>query len=413
MIRFVRGAVMTAALLGLSLVATGCWNRIELNELAITSATGIDWDGHNWIVSYQVLIPAAISAGVGTTGGGTPQSPVIVYSTKGKSIREAMMHSYSESPRKLFYAHNRVVILSEEVARRGFNELLDVYFRNSGPRETVSMLVTPGKARRILEQFMQLQIIPGEGMKDIITSEARNSSILPNVPVYQMAMDLTSDAKSGVLPEIFISGTEDTSTLDAFTHTTIPSKLKLGRLAIMREDHMIGWMNRKQSLGVSFLRNEVKQTTIAIPCTDEEGHSGFDTILIQQSSTKLKPKLNEGKLGYTAEVHASGTLSESDCAQNLYKTSVTQKLESSGGQQLQAIIDGAWKQGQQMKTDVFGAAEKAHRKYPKAWKQWSQDWGSVFAEAPLETKVHLRITRMGLSNKSFQYLTEQGQKKGR
>ncbi|GMK38310.1 hypothetical protein PCCS19_13640 [Paenibacillus sp. CCS19] len=406
----VRRAVMAAMLLFLCVMTTGCWNRIELNELAITSATGIDWDGRNWIVSYQVLIPAAISAGVGTTGGGTPQSPVIVYSTKGKSIREAMMHSYSESPRKLFYAHNRVVILSEEVARRGFNELLDVYFRNSGPRETVSMLVTPGKARRILEQFMQLQIIPGEGMKDIIMSEARNSSILPNIPVYQMAINLTSDAKSGVLPEIFISGKEDTSTLDSFTHTTIPSKLKLGRLAILQNDRMIGWMNRKQSLGVSFLRGEVKQTTIVVPCTDEEGHSGFDTLLIQRASTKLKAKLTEGKLGYTAQVHVAGALSESDCAQNLYKPDVIQKLESKGAQQIQTLLEGAWKQGQQMKADVFGAAEKAHRKYPKAWKQWSKDWNSVFAEAPLEKDVQFRITRMGLSNKSFQYLTDKDKK---
>lgn len=408
----VRRTVMAVAVISLCFITTGCWNRIELNELAITSATGIDWDGHNWIISYQILIPAAISAGVGPSGGGTPQSPVIVYSTKGRSIREAMMHSFSESPRKLFYAHNRVVILSEAVARRGFNELLDVYFRNSGPRETVSMLVTPGTARRILEQFMQLQIIPGEGMKDIIMSEAKNTSVLPNVPVYQMAIDLTSDAKSGVLPEIFISGKEDTSTLDSFTHTTIPSKLKLGRLAIMHDDRMIGWMNRKQSLGASFLRGEVDQTTIVVPCTDEQEHKGFDTILIQNASTKLKPKLTADKLGYTAQVHVSGVLSESDCAQNLYKPDVTQKLEDGGEKQIQTLLEGAWKQGQQMKTDVFGAAEKAHRKYPKAWKQWSKDWGSVFAEAPLEVNVQLRITRMGLSNKSFQYLTEKGQEKG-
>lgn len=406
----IRSAMMVVLLLLLCVATTGCWNRIELNELAITSATGVDWDGQNWVMSYQVLIPAAISSGIGTAGGGTPQSPVIVYSTKGKSIREAMMHSYSESPRKLFYAHNRVVIISEEVARRGFNELLDVYFRNSGPRETVSMLVTPGTARRVLEQFMQLVIIPGEGMKDIIRSEARNSSVLPNIPVYQMAMNLTSDAKSSVLPEIYISGNEDTSTLDSFTHTTIPSKLKLGRLAILHNDRMIGWMNRKQSLGVSFLRDEVKQTTITTPCTDEQGHSGFDTLVIQRSSTKLKPKLTEGKLSYNAKVHVSGVLTESDCAQNLYKPDIIMKMESAAEQQIQQVLKGAWKKGQQMGADVFGAAEKAHRKYPKAWKQWSKDWNSVFGEAPLEVQVDFRITRMGLSNKSFQYMTDKNKK---
>ncbi|WP_336776420.1 GerAB/ArcD/ProY family transporter [Paenibacillus sp. MMO-58] len=66
--------------------------------------------------------------------------------------------SYSESPRKLFFAHNRVVVIGEKALQRGVNELIDAYFRNSSSRETVSVLATPGTARRILEQFMQLQV---------------------------------------------------------------------------------------------------------------------------------------------------------------------------------------------------------------------------------------------------------------
>ncbi|SFE72997.1 spore germination protein KC [Paenibacillus catalpae] len=389
-----------------ALTTTGCWNRIELNEVAITSATGVDWDGENWIVSYQVLIPAAISSVTGGSGGGGPKSPIIVYSTKGKTIRDAIMHSYSESPRKLFFAHNRVVVIGEKAMQRGVNELIDVYFRNSSTRETVSVLATPGTARRVLEQFMQLQAISGAGMKEIILSEMKNTSILPNIPVYQLAMEVIGDAKSAVVPEIFVSGTEDTSSLESFGSTSIPSKLKLGRLAVLKDDKMIGWMNRKESLGASYLRDSVQQSYVVVPCEDDKGKKGYNTIHVLKSSTKVIPKLQNGQLVFTADVDVTGTLMESNCAQDLYKPGVIQSLEQGGQKQVSNLLQEAWAKGQEMKADVFGAAEKTHRKYPKQWKEWSKNWDEVFKEAALEPKVKFRMARMGLSNKSFQYLMD-------
>ncbi|WP_336776421.1 hypothetical protein [Paenibacillus sp. MMO-58] len=43
-------------------------------------------------------------------------------------------------------------------------------------------------------------------MKEIILSEMKNTSILPNIPVYQLAMEVTGDAKSAVVPEISYPG---------------------------------------------------------------------------------------------------------------------------------------------------------------------------------------------------------------
>ncbi|OFW78123.1 MAG: hypothetical protein A2201_05075 [Alicyclobacillus sp. RIFOXYA1_FULL_53_8] len=51
--------------LALSLVlTTGCWDRTELNELAIVLASGSDWseDGQ-YELSDQIAIPAQLSSG--------------------------------------------------------------------------------------------------------------------------------------------------------------------------------------------------------------------------------------------------------------------------------------------------------------------------------------------------------------
>ncbi len=169
---------------------------------------------------------------------------------------------------------------------------------------------------------------------------------------------------------------------------------------------MIGWMSRKESLGASYLRDSVKQSYVVVPCEDDKGKKGFDTIQVLKSSTKVIPKLKNNKLSFTAEVDVTGSLLESDCAQDLYKPGVIQSLEQGGGPEVSSLLQEAWKKGQLLNVDIFGAAEKTHRKYPKLWKVWSKNWDEVFKQSPLESKVKFRMARMGLSNKSFDYIME-------
>lgn len=49
-------------ILALVLLLTGCWNRRELNELAIAVGMGIDKQGDQFRVSLQVVDPGKASA---------------------------------------------------------------------------------------------------------------------------------------------------------------------------------------------------------------------------------------------------------------------------------------------------------------------------------------------------------------
>ncbi|WMT41390.1 hypothetical protein RE628_02140 [Paenibacillus sp. D2_2] len=61
-------------LLMASTLLTGCWNRRELNELAIAVGLGLDKDGDKYQVSIQVVNPSEVSNG---KGGPKPQPPYI------------------------------------------------------------------------------------------------------------------------------------------------------------------------------------------------------------------------------------------------------------------------------------------------------------------------------------------------
>ncbi|WP_158630031.1 Ger(x)C family spore germination protein [Cohnella sp. AR92] len=401
-----QGVKLLALLLLLSL--TGCWDRTELNELSITSATAIDRKDDRWIVSYQVLIPSVVSGAMGMKGGA--QLPITVYSTEGPTIRETIYQSTLESPRTLFFSHNRVVIIGEELAKSGgLEELIDVYFRNSDSRETVAVLITKGEGRRILEQLMQIQIIPGDGIRETIRTERKDFSALPFINMYKLAMEMTSEAKNAVIPEIYISGGAPVTSADQMNKTTMTSKLKLGRLAVLREGRLAGWLEIKQALGANFLRNQVKSTVMSLGCGKGES-SKESAIKIINASTRVKPVLQgEGEpIRMKVDIKAEGTLLETNCKADLDKPDTIKGIEKQLEGEISEVVRNGFEETQKLKADIVGFADLIHRKHPKQWKKMKADWPERYSQIQLETKVDFTLKRLGLTSKSFKKMIEEG-----
>lgn len=390
-----------AALLAASVLLTGCWDRRELNQLAITSATGIDFKDGQWIVSYQVIIPSAISAAMTAVGGGPAKLPVIVYSTQGPTIREAVWKSAMESPRQLFFSHTRVVVIGRDAAAQGLTPLIDVYLRNPDSRETVSVLISDGTAREILQQLMQIQIIPGDGIEETMKGEAQNMSLLPNVKMYNLAMELLGPARSAVIPEILVSGEKGVTSADDLNHTTLSSKLRLGRLAVMRRDKFVGWLTREEALGVSFMRDQVKMTSFAFSCSPANPKDN-STFRLMKSKTELTPRRTaDGGLEVEVSVEGDGTLLETNCPMDLNKPESAKVMEKQLEQRIVESIEMSWRAVKKLDTDVLGLADAIHRKYPKLWKELAPDWDRKFKEIVIRPKAEITVKRMGLSGKSF------------
>lgn len=69
--------LLRTILVALLLIAllSGCWNRKEINELAIQVGTAIDKVGDQYRVAVEVVVPAEVSA----RAPGSGRSPVTIY----------------------------------------------------------------------------------------------------------------------------------------------------------------------------------------------------------------------------------------------------------------------------------------------------------------------------------------------
>lgn len=390
------------------LLLTGCWDRTELNELAITSASALDLDKDKWVLSFQVIIPSAISGAMGNGEGATTSVPVVVHSTVADTIKDAVSQSYLEAPRKLYFGHTSILVIGEQAAKKGFSQIIDLYLRNADSRETVTVLIASGDGRSILEQLTSMDPIPGQGIQRIVEKENRYVSALPNVRMFELTKQMLSPSKSALLPEVIVSGGKKVTGTDQLKQTTMPSKLRMGRAAIIKKDKLIGWMNEKEAMGTAFLSNKVNSGTIPFSaCEEQHGPSDKDsTFLVSSSSTKTSIKENNGVYAITSHIKVHGRLNETGCSLDLIKPEVIAKMEQNIAKEIKQMALKAWAAIQKSDADVAGFYNLINRKYPSKWKEEEKEGESVLKKIKLKVQVEVQLERVGLSNKSYRMLME-------
>ncbi|MGM0880952.1 MAG: Ger(x)C family spore germination protein [Bacillota bacterium] len=384
------------------LLAAGCWNRVELNEIGIVSATGVDWKDGNWVLSYQVVIPQAISGTSGAGGGGGSAAAVNVFSTKAESFRAAISKATQETSRRLYFSHNQIVIVGQEAARKGMTPLFDTYLRNHDARETVSVFLSKGSARHMLEQLIPLEKIPGAAIQRMITNEEINSSTYRQMTIHQVLLDLMGATKATGIPGLVVSGTrESMNRADKLSQTNTPSKVRLFDLGLIAGDKLVGWISGEESQGVMWLKDHVKRTAIPFACSEEAKGQKSSSIRIIHAETKLRPEPSGGKWIMHVDAKAVGTLMEYNCGDDLSKPAQVEMAEKLIEAEITSIMQKGWKAVRKYRTDVVGFGNVIHKKYPKQWAEAKDNWTELFPQTTLKISVRVKLNSVGLSGSGF------------
>jgi len=387
------------------LLVSGCWNRVELNDIAVISATGVDWKDGNWVLSYQVVIPQAISSQSATSN----SAAVNVFSTKGQSYRSAVSKASQETARRLYFSHTQIVIIGQEAARKGLGPLLDTYLRNHDSRETVSVYLSKGSARRMLEQLIPLEKIPAAAIQRMITNEEMNSSIFRQMTIHQVLLDLLGTTHATGIPGLVMAGTnESMDRAEKLTRTNTPSKVRLYDLGLIAGDKLVGWVNNEESQGIMWLANHVKKTTISFACSEGGEGRKSSSIRITTAKTKLRPELSSGKWIMHVNAAAEGTLMEYNCAGDLSTPKQVEKVEKLIEGEIASIMEKGWEAVRRHKVDVIGFGTVIHKKYPKQWSEAKESWAELLPSTEVKIAVKVKLYSTGMSGSGFKKEQEKG-----
>lgn len=397
--------VKFVTMLVIIMLLSGCWNRIELNELWVTVATGLDYRDGQWEISYQFIVPSAMASGTGGGMGNAAQAASHVHTVRAKTIHQGLNISNLETSRRIYVAHNRVIFIGKKAAEKGLNQLIDYYYRNSEARETVLMLFTEGRASEILKKLAPPEKLAGAAYAELINNENKRVSIFPSTSVYDFSLSLHSDGKGVGMPVAALIGEKseknqkELESLDAAKKTSTALKVALSKLAVFQEGRFIGFLNRKESQGLSWITDKIQSTEISFPCEDEHKKTQLSTLRINRSHTKLIPRYTGYHYTMQVKVKVDGSLVESGCKKDLSKPEEIEKLEEQIEKEIEKIIEEGWKGTQKLGVDAVGFGDIIHRKFPENWKSMKHNWPAEFRKMDIEVQVEALIRLPGLLQK--------------
>lgn len=370
----------------LTIFISGCAAKQEIEKLAIVVASGFDRtpDG-KYVVSLQILrTQKQPTAGMkGKESSQQPPVDVVIFSSKGDSIFDAINNISTELGKKPLFAHDKLILVGEEFARAGVSTLIDSALRGRDTRPNIPVFVTKGKASDIIKATTFEEAIPANAIENIMTRQLA-MGFAPVVSKIDFNNALASKTASPIMGVVTLQKDADAISGEIF---------KMEGTAVFRRDKLIGYMNKRETRGMQWINGKVQTGDIIIPSPDK----GKITLEIIRSSTNVKPVIKGNRLVMQVTVNEEGNIREMTGKLNPMKDpKIMDQLEKLQNEAIKKEIEMALTVTQKKyKADVFNFGDKIYKTYPQLWKKVENNWDKIFPYLDIEVKVNSHLRRIG------------------
>ena len=388
--------------LALSLVlTTGCWDRTELNELAIVLASGSDWseDGQ-YELSDQIAIPAQLSSGQSSSGG-QGKGYFVVWG-QGHDLLEAAQELQTRLSRKIFLGHRRAIFIGERLAQHGLTHILDEYTRNPDLRLRGDIfMVRGGTARAALLAPHSFERLPA--LADVKALKTTGGP--SDVTLRDFLIAASSETSIPTMQVIELGGSESESGNDDGGSENENSAQKgdrkiVGTAFFDKHLRLMGFLPLKEAILRQWMIGGLSHQFVTSFIPQGGGYVTLDAIHLHSS---IEPVLQGTQLTFFVTLKGRGTVRENETNLDLTQSKSLRIIETylnqDTAQSAQRMIE---KMQSRYQADIFGFDQSVHRKYPQAWKSMRRNWPSHFASARVVVNVKLVIRRSGLTGPSLE-----------
>ncbi|MFD2371552.1 Ger(x)C family spore germination protein [Brevibacillus sp. GCM10020057] len=368
-----------------SLVLGGCWDRTEINDLAIITVAAVDKAENDHIrLSVQLFVPRALGAGGASSGGSSAGGGklTMMQSSEGVNIADAMSKLQTKIPREIFWGHCKVYLFGEEVAKKGLSDHIDFLVRHPEPRNRSYLYVSKGNGHDLLKLTPLLERSTAEVLR-----EFANLHIGMPLTLVDYRNMLRGESEAAAIPMV-----ENGKKINHLSE--VQKKSTLTGTAIFKKDKMIGTLTLAETRGMLWLRNEVTRAAISVKVKDEAGVVSVNPI---RSTTKLIPTVENGKWLMRVQVDTEADVVENGTRLDLMRPELLQMVKNAVRSDIEQRMRSALDVLQhKLNADVVNFAAAFHRKYPKEWEKANPHWDEIFPQVDVDMQVNVEIRRPGL-----------------
>lgn len=340
------------------LISSGCYNYKEINDMAIVSSIGIDKDNKNdkYIVSAQIMNSKESE--------NSEDSQITVYTKEGDTVHEALRNITLKSPRKLYGNHLSKIVLSEEVAKEGIDNILDTFNRVTEVRnEFIITIVKEDKASDVLKVLTTTESIPAEYVKLSLKIADETSGLTYATKLDEFISLYLKKGIDPVVPVLKIDKKEKKgTTINNITTTNPISKIVIEDLAVTNKGKLETYLKNEEVIGYNFLRNQIQKMIIPVKCDDENNYA---SISILKNKTKSSAEKKDNKYIINFNINSEAIITEYNCKKDLTDEKVIKELEKNTEKKIKRYIKKSLNKQKETKGKFLGLERIIYLDYPK------------------------------------------------
>lgn len=337
---------------------TGCYDYLELNDLAIVSGIIIDYQNDLYDVTFEILSDQKKGKDESTTNAYT-------LSAKGTSLAEAFSNIAKQTSKMPYYFHLKTLVLSKSASSKKIKEVIDFLLRSP----------------KIKNEFYVV-ISKDDNAKEIFTNTNKEIPVVSDyianmLEINQKTKNISTNFSFEEIIENFINQKRDA----AITAIKLSDKnISIEGLAVFNDYKLKNFLTPEESYAYNILTKNVKNAIYNFTCKDK----GKITLSIYESSPSLKIN-DKNELDISLELGAS--ILEYDCKENLGNPETYKKFNETYAKEINKSIENFYELIQKNQTDILGIDNLYYIKNRKK-KNWY--------DLNYNIKTKLKINTIGL-----------------
>lgn len=376
-------SIALAAGLSIAMLLTGCWDRTEVNDIAIVLASGIDKEKDGYRVSILVPLPGNMGGASGGGGGSGGNRPYTIDSETGRTIREAYNKLQSRLSRRLFSGHRKVLLIGEEAAKAGLAEMMDIAGRVPENRLTSYIAVTKGKAFEVLNAAPKLERFSTEALRELLKSDATIS-----IQVKDVVLEMSGEGQDALLPYVEVVKTEGSDKPN--------EELQITGFAYTSEGRVSGIAKGDAAIGIRWLKNSFKPYMETV-----EVDGGLVSVTFRRGQSSIKPYIADGNIHYRIKIEGEGTIMEAPDGRDYENRNNVALLERQLENKIRDQLQTAGDIIRMKRTDIPGFGALLSRTFPDRWRSdWGRNWSSDIRHIQFSVQASVNVNRTGMFSKN-------------
>lgn len=275
-------------LLFIPLLLSGCYDYNELNDLAIVSGIGIDYEDNEYKVIFEI-----VSTKKEGESGGSGSSSTYNVSASGSTVAEAFANNGSNMDKVGYFDHIETVVINEEIAKNHLEDVAEYLVRGSKIRnEFVLVIAKDTSAEDIIKATSKEKPIAATFIVDMLRYSESSNSAGYYVPFTKILGNILTGGEDAMVSVVSL---DDKDII--MEGMAVFKDFKLAYIFDNNDAAILNMLNNYQGRTVFFEHKcgEQQQTVISIYESKLEIAPANDKLMIKGV---LNARINEENCGY-------------------------------------------------------------------------------------------------------------------